>query len=230
MQPLKALIELDDIIELEQTLGNTPFCIEDLYFESPYFVSLDKGLFYNLFHQFDNELLQQQLNGLIKRYEVINQLEADKNYRTIFGTWLEKRVLIEKFLEYYLDIPDKDKYEIFIDVYKRSEYGFNHYIDESFLKKLIKYRPSNHLPSFNQKLIKVYRGNDTESTSPNEAFSWTLNIDVAKWFSKRFEGQGEVYEAFIEPKNIFAHITTRNEDEIIVFPSHLKEIKLTEDL
>lgn len=64
----------------------------------------------------------------------------------------------------------------------------------------------------------IYRGQETLATP---GIAWTLNRDVAKKFalgagSRSNLRSGWIIEGTISPKNVLAHITNRNEAEIIV--------------
>ncbi|MFZ3577444.1 hypothetical protein [Virgibacillus sp. DJP39] len=228
MIPIKNKLRQAEINSYEVILEGSPFTLSDFYYEenNPFFVVLDKGLQHYMLFGFNEEILRFEIPRLSKQYELIVELEKEKDYKKIFGVWVEKRVLLKRFLEYFNLINDEEKFDIFIDVYNRSEYGFNEYINESFIKNIVKYRSpeSIYTPHFTDKKIKVYRGVGRLSTSPFKAYSWTLDKETAQWFSTRFKDVGEVYEAYIETKNIVAYIEKRNEKEVVVLPSKLKEI------
>lgn len=62
--------------------------------------------------------------------------------------------------------------------------------------------------------ITVYRG--IRGRGRLEALSWTLDIDKAEWFAKRWNKGGKVYSARVKKEDILAVFTSRNEDEIVV--------------
>ena len=75
--------------------------------------------------------------------------------------------------------------------------------------------------------IVIYRGIRTGSKKIN-GMSWTTDIEVAKWFSKRFNlGQkvGNVYEASVSRSDILAYFLGRSEHEIVVDPRGLRNVK-----
>ena len=57
------------------------------------------------------------------------------------------------------------------------------------------------------------------------ALSWTLNLDTAIWFAKRWEYNGKVYRAKCKKKDILAYLSCRNESEIVVDWHNLKNIE-----
>ena len=63
--------------------------------------------------------------------------------------------------------------------------------------------------------ITIYRGLNAMEKS-EEAMSWSLSIDTAKWFATRFNNNGNIYKAKIKKENILAYCNRRNEKEIIV--------------
>lgn len=73
--------------------------------------------------------------------------------------------------------------------------------------------------------VTVYRGITDYNAKNVKALSWTLNRGTAKWFATRFGQEGKVYEAQIEKKHILALFLGRGEDEVIVDPKYLQELK-----
>ena len=72
--------------------------------------------------------------------------------------------------------------------------------------------------------VTVYRGVTSHNAKNVRALSWTLDYDVAEWFSKRFNEDGTVYEAQINKEHILALFNSRNESEVIVDPKYLMDI------
>ena len=62
--------------------------------------------------------------------------------------------------------------------------------------------------------ITVYRGIQKDATI--NALSWTLDKNIAKWFANRFDNNGEVVEATINKKYVFAYLNGRGEKEIVL--------------
>ena len=74
--------------------------------------------------------------------------------------------------------------------------------------------------------LVVYRGVTKLNEKKIKVFSWTLSYGKAKWFSERFGEKGKVYSAVIDKNNIFAYFNRRNEDEVVVDYSQLKDIEI----
>ena len=64
--------------------------------------------------------------------------------------------------------------------------------------------------------VVIYRGGTDRSTDIEEALSWTTSLDVAKFFSTRFDGEQFLFKAKVKKENILAYINSRNEYEVIV--------------
>ena len=74
-------------------------------------------------------------------------------------------------------------------------------------------------------VITVYRGvNGLKSQKQIKSFSWSLDKDIAEWFSSRFGGDSHVYQAEIEKAHVFAYFKGRGEEEIVVDPKFLLNI------
>lgn len=68
--------------------------------------------------------------------------------------------------------------------------------------------------------ILVFRGVTAYNESRvNDAISWTLDIEVAKFFASRFNADGNIYCKIIYKKDIVAYFNTRDENEVIVRPT-----------
>ena len=72
--------------------------------------------------------------------------------------------------------------------------------------------------------ITVYRG--IRGRGRLEALSWTLDIDKAEWFAKRWNKGGKVYSARVKKEDVLAVFTSRNEDEIVVDFKKLIDVNL----
>ncbi|OIJ22010.1 hypothetical protein BKP45_04860 [Anaerobacillus alkalidiazotrophicus] len=146
----------------------------------------------------------------------------DKEFLSYFNL-LDGPELIEEFISVISNIPDEEKYEIFLDVYTRSEYSFE-VINDDFIEDVCNARPFECREELYKKLdeisatdeIVIYRGMGSTSAPPAEALSWTLSVDVAKWFARRFLQKGGVYKAKIKKRDVVDYYNGRQEEEIIV--------------
>ena len=72
--------------------------------------------------------------------------------------------------------------------------------------------------------ITIYRGLQT-SRAKRLGLSWTLSKEKAQWFANRWKKKCKVYSASIKKEDAFAYFKGRGEEEIVVDPRKLKEVK-----
>jgi hypothetical protein len=208
---------IDDIYFIPRTRIQ-PFCFYkgnvwvDIY-------SLDMSA-WDMFQQ--DKMIEHQL-------EFIGRFEKENDYENLFS-FMEKKILITKYIELFDSIPDEQKYNCFRDVWTRSEYGFNLF-EPSFLKEVFtfaKYSEERN-DSLQQlknslkgkEIVTVYRGITFHSTKANEAISWTLDRSIADFFASRFDSKGKVIKAEIHINDILDYISRRNEKEVFLNPKKL---------
>ena len=68
--------------------------------------------------------------------------------------------------------------------------------------------------------VKIYRGVRNEKYKCG--ISWTLSLEKARWFANRFSKDGIVYECDIPKEYILAYFDSRNEAEIVVDVTNLR--------
>ncbi|EZH65937.1 hypothetical protein DH09_14010 [Bacillaceae bacterium JMAK1] len=174
--------------------------------------------------------IQMHIPSIIHGYESYKREVENENYDSLFSSILHKAILIEAFLYFYDDIPQEDRFTLFLVTHMRAEYGFDA-IDEDFLYQLVEDRPrgfSLNLPTThsNRDELVIYRGHGPNSLDIEESYNWTLNLDIAKWFASRFRFQanGTLYQAKIKTADVVAYISDLEEEEVIVLPSQLYDI------
>lgn len=169
-----------------------------------------------------------RVKEIINQQEIrFNELLSSGNYKSLF-TFIDKPYRLEWYYKLYNKIPDEDKYDIFIDIYTGSEYGFNNY-NIDFIKDVIRYKRTNN-ENYNmlEDVITIYRGEGSKSTPYNKAYSWTTNIEIARFFAKRFDNNGNIYKAQVNKEDIIDYLCNRNEEEIIVYPHNVYNVELLE--
>lgn len=83
----------------------------------------------------------------------------------------------------------------------------------------------------NSKEITIYRGvTEYNEKDVDKALSWTLDIDTALYFATRFNQHGNVYKAIIASDDVLAYTNIRNEQEVIVNPIGLNDIRKDNEL
>ena len=61
--------------------------------------------------------------------------------------------------------------------------------------------------------FKIYRG--YQSGRNKNGFSYSIDENIAKWFSSRFSDNVQVKEITVKKEDVFAYLSSRNEKEII---------------
>lgn len=81
----------------------------------------------------------------------------------------------------------------------------------------------NDLKTYNNlpEQVTAYRG--LQPGDPIKGFSWSLDLNTAEWFSKRFSDGGQVYSLTINKKDVIAYKNGRCEQEIIVNYKNISE-------
>ena len=169
---------------------------------------------------------QERIETLIK---FMDEKEKEKDYETIFS-YMEKKILITKYIELFDSIPAEQKYNCFRDLWSRSEYGFYQF-EPSFLEEVFSYKEFSEERNEsmlklkeqieNHETITVYRGVTSSSTHFERAISWTLDEDVAEFFAMRFNSKGKIMKAEIHIEDINDYLYNRNEKEILLNPKKL---------
>jgi len=150
----------------------------------------------------------------------------DRNdFKTLFYI-IDKRLAVQAFFSLYDTIPDDEKYDIFWFMYSCCNLKISDFA-ETFIKDIISYRntPINIEPQ-GDGYITVYRGHGYKPTPVTEEHSWTLDINTAIRYTTGIGLEGTLYKAKVHSNDILAYIKRKNEKEIVVFPSSLKEVQL----
>lgn len=130
---------------------------------------------------------------------------------------------ISVFNEMIHEIEETEIYDLFKEVYKTSEYGFEE-LDWEYLIEVCRANNTSDIERFKREYgnkVKVYRGVATKSSE--YGLSWTTDIDVAKMFATRFNSKGYILEGNVESKDILTAFET--EGEILVKRENVKNIR-----
>ena len=152
----------------------------------------------------------------------INKYLSEKDYESIFRL-ADKKIVIPMYIETYNDIPDDQKYEVFIELYMRSEFGFEMF-ESDFLDKVFatRFKSSDWKKRMDKlhKIIKpdengyimAYRGEGIAE----DILSWTLDKKIAKFFANRFGNNGRVIHDKVKVEYIMDYLTDRSESDLLV--------------
>lgn len=137
-------------------------------------------------------------------------------------------------LEYFKLLVNKkgsnipNLYELFIDFYQMSDYGFG-LLDKETISTIFLTKSDEDIAKTNKQLehlpsvITVYRGCNSLSTQWDKAYSWTLDKNVANFFAtKNGTDNSYIATATIKKEDVIECLCEDNsEKEIILFPDKL---------
>lgn len=168
--------------------------------------------------------------------KAIAKREADVGSGNYFGSIMTLPDRMK--LEYFTKLIDKNGenipglYKLFFEVYTNSDYGFNG-MDTNTLTTILNSKTKadeertasllRGLPA----TVTIYRGGNTASADYREAYSWTLDINVANFFAcRRGTGTGYIAQAEVNKADIIdVFLDDRNEQEIIVDPTSVYVVR-----
>lgn len=165
------------------------------------------------------------------RHKIHNQCIVDKDYQRLLFL-IDKPFRFKFYEKFFNDISDNEKYEIFIDIYNSSEYGFDQ-LSREFIEKVFEYKPisqddkGDNLSQLDD-IITIYRGEGSLSTPYTKTYSWTTDIDVARWFANRFDENGKIYKGHVKKENVLEYVEDRGESEILVYPENVFDVEMIE--
>lgn len=153
-------------------------------------------------------------NGLEKALEFYSEnIKKAKNLWSIISLVNTPYLgIVFKMISKYLGQADYQ--ELLAYVWMSEEYP-NYDINVSqkdWIRLWRKVEPTNI--DFLDDEFTVYRG--LMRNASYKALSWTLDRNVAKWFSNRFNNEGKIYKATCKKKDVLAYVPNRNEKEIVV--------------
>ena len=245
-----AAIDPKDLVRLETMVGKPKFPSENEFDDAVEYLDIDRNfLFYNkadiispiiywkglVFYPFHGGLKMEALKmfhskeSIEKLSEYTAKMISKKDYESVFSR-MEKKILIPTFVDLFDEIPDSQKYDIFTDLYVRSEYGFER-MPEQIMKKCFDLRNlssdcKKRMEELGKKMkidqegkVTVYRGQTSQSQKEDTAYSWTLSRKTAQFFADRFSGDGKVIRRKIDPELILDYLDNRGEQEVLIRPN-----------
>lgn len=242
-------INADELIQMEDLVGTSNLPSEEEFDEIIQYLDVDQDfLFYdpnnvispfiywkdNVYvelHAFKMDVLKMfhAKEHIKQKTEKFDKYIQANKWAEIY-MFMENKVIIPQFKLDYEKIPDNQKYEIFIDLYQGSEYGFE-LLSKEMMLDLFEHRKKSpewkkRMRSFNKVIkkdedgkITIYRGTNLSSNNNDNAFSWTLSKKTAEFFANRFnKNKGHIAERKIDPSEVLDYLESRNEAEVILLP------------
>ena len=163
----------------------------------------------------------------IERFNMIRESVKSKINDEYLLLLTEKRYKEDVFFSLIKEEKDLFKVrELAILVYCELEY-INRYDEfKDIFEKTKGFITENDI-EIDEDVVTIYRGVTEKSSEISTALSWTLSKEVAKFFSTRFDSDGEIYCAKINKEDILVSTNLRKEFEVIVNPEKLMNISKT---
>jgi hypothetical protein len=172
-----------------------------------------------------NAVYNKQLEFKKERYR---EAVREKNFSTALYLH-EKPYRLLAFSQLHQLMSDSEYWEYLRSIWVDSENIWQnqtlwlHFLssDRPQREKFMDDDEHEHLKSLPER-VKIYRGYAVGKNI--DGYSWTLSREKAEFFANRFYGlyEGRVAEMDIPKAEIFAYISSRGEDEVIVLPTRRK--------
>ena len=129
--------------------------------------------------------------------------------------------------------PSTELYDLFMDYYKLTDYGFKNLYDAD-IRKVLSGKSEEQKKKTAEKLQKfpdtvtVYRGEGSKSTPYTQSFSWTVSYKAASFFACRLPSAEDstIVSAEVSKNDIIEFFPERNEAEVVILPSAVKSVKV----
>ena len=201
---------------------NIEFIVHHPFINTPYLISAGSDKMFNIFEnekQFKQwkESYKQYIQQLKSAISIMNNIQ--NAYKLVFFKYIDKW------------LSDEDFGECLINVYINTEFISDN--KDVRISTLIKwFKQCNKSSIMNEAEINVYNSLSDEiivyrgvsSEKYKLGISWTLDKDVAAWFSKRFDKSSFIYSCKVKKSDILCYINSRNEKEVIIDIKALKNI------
>lgn len=142
------------------------------------------------------------------------------DYKTFFAL-LDTRLALLMYIRHFNSIPPEQRSTIFWRLYARCDWRLNTFPAEFINSVKQKRLPLKAAPDG----LTVYHGSIHNLPSVREAFSWTLDINTAIYYSTRLQKKGRVFKTRIPLEQVQAFIPWKKEYEILVCPGTAKAVE-----
>lgn len=183
------------------------------------------------YFRFDTDLSEEE--EIIKIINIFEKLYDDKEWSTLItnAEGLIRFYLLDYIIQHDL-VDSGEIYDLFIDIYTRTDYGFNQLSEESINKilssksELQKQKTKSILSHFGN-TVTIYRGEGDRNIDFTQAFSWTTDINVANFFATRLSSNNaRIIKAKVKRSNIIEYINNREEREVLIKPENVEVLEI----
>lgn len=173
----------------------------------------------------DLDKIRGQYLELINKVDKVSDLFMLINgpYTGVFFKFTKDYMCVEDYTEFLVELWTSMEYpNVDNNVTRREFISYWKKVDTKYIYSKEDIELLDSLPEE----FSIYRG--LMPRAKKEALSWTLDLDKAIWFAKRFNNHGKVYEAKVKKEDILSYLSNRGESEIVVDYKKLKDIKEVE--
>ena len=223
LKSIKSIVLSFLYFDIEET-EFSPIIVTHPIFESGIVMLPNSNKPYNILEDEDayNEIIECYKNR-IKKANSIDTLfyMIRKSYKLTFIKFIEKYLSIEDLSTLLAEAwtssenPNQD-----VNVSLTQLTRMFKKTNKKYLMTEEEYEIYNNLPE----TFTVYRG--VASGRNPKGMSWTQSLEVAKWFSNRFNygNKGYIQQATANKKDVLAYFNRRDEDEIVINVKNLNDI------
>jgi len=201
---------------------------EDFYFnpnskELPY--CYYRGMVLLEFQTIHNKI--GEIKALIGRLQKDLTESVAKRDFDRFLSLVDNRLAPDLFMEVFNFIADQDKYRLFERIWRFNENSHSVFTEE-FIKKAGKYKGvTSTQPVADEKgYVQVYRSHNSEDISPENASSWTVDVNIAIMHALPFDPVPDIYQGRIHRDYIIAYDNNRSKKELRVKPLKIKQLEV----
>jgi len=169
-------------------------------------------------------------NEILRGIKICEEAFIKKEYFKLIA-WQNDIIKFELFTSLISSVDIPNAYELFLDIYFNSDYGFN-LLNKELIKKVSKYKTDDDKKKTAEKLsfyddeIVIYRGEGEKSIEHTKAYSWTTDINIAYFFATKFGSKNaRIISAEVKKNDVF-EVGRDDEKELIIVPNKAYEAKI----
>lgn len=191
-----------------------------------YYADYDLGQYATLFLQRDylQGIGQTELRKLENYGGICLNLQK-RDWKNYYFLDVPLPMVIYDFERRYRDIPKKQVFSVWHQIYRRIDYGTDMWPTEVIDYVLRNAPPPAKLPDADPDgLITIYRGMGELSQPPERAISWSSHPGNALWFAIRSGQESRVAVARVKPEQIVAYFGTfADENEVLLLQGAIQD-------
>ena len=166
----------------------------------------------------ENERLNQLLE--FRKQDLKKAIEKRDHHRFVFAH--ERPYRLAALRELHGEISTAELNPLILQVYVDSENARDNYDDWFELLEPLTgtdpWQTLHELPDGEGGEFTIYRG------GPVMGFSWTLDLEKAKWFANRWDANGELWTATVVKDNVIGYYDGRGETEVVAVYDHIQHL------